>query len=119
MREFFRRLEDLALAGLEGDLSHIRFGRMDRRLDEGRGARIVRALEEMTGRSADAALRAELVTGADELTLVRSGLDDTMRQTYDEISETSTATTRTTTTARPPSWVALSKIANTYLDLGV
>ena len=88
MREFFRRPEDLALAGLEGDLSHIRFGRMDRRLDEGRGARIVRALEEMTGRSADAALRAELVTGADELTLVRSGLDDTMRQAYDEISET-------------------------------
>ena len=70
------------------NLSHIRFGRMDRRLDEGRGERIVRALEQMTGRSADAALRAELVTGADELALVRSGLDDTMRQAYDEISET-------------------------------
>ena len=38
------------------NLSHIRFGRMDRRLDEGRGARIVSALEQMTGRSADAAL---------------------------------------------------------------
>ena len=35
-----------------------------------------------------AALRAELVTGADELARVRSGLDDTMRQAYDEISET-------------------------------
>ena len=53
------------------NLSHIRFGRLDRRLDEGRGERIVSALEQMTGRSADAALRAELVTGADELALVR------------------------------------------------
>ena len=70
------------------NLSHIRFGRMDRRLDEGRGERIVRALEVMTSRSADASLRADLISGADELTLVRSGLDDTMRQAYDEISET-------------------------------
>ena len=54
--------------------------RLDRRLDEGRGERIVSALEQMTGRSADAALRAELVTGADEMALVGSGLNDTMRQ---------------------------------------
>ena len=119
MREFFRRPEDLALAGLEGDLSHIRFGRMDRRLDEGRGARIARALEEMTGRSADAALRAELVTGADELTLVRSGLDDTMRQAYDEISETFHNNDAIDDYRTAAFVVALSKIANTYLDLGV
>ena len=117
MRELFRRPEDLALAGLEGDLSHIRFGRMDRRLDEGRGARIVRALEEMTGRSADAALRAELVTGADELTLVRSGLDDTMRQAYDEISETFHRNDAIDDYRTAAFVVALSKIANTYLDL--
>ena len=101
------------------NLSHIRFGRMDRRLDEGRGAHIVRALEEMTGRSADAALRAELVTGAGELTLVRSGLDDTMRQAYDEISETFHHNGEIDDYRTAAYVVALSKIANTYLDLGV
>ena len=101
------------------NLSHIRFGRMDRRLDEGRGEHIVRALEEMTGRSADAALRAELITGADELTLVRSGLDDTMRQAYDEISETFHRNDAIDDYRTAAFVVALRKIANTYFDLGV
>ena len=101
------------------NLSHIRFGRMDRRLDEGRGARIVRALEEMTGRPSDAALRADLISGADELTLVRSGLDDTMRQAYDEISATFHGNDAIDDYRTAAYVVALSKIANTYLDLGV
>ena len=101
------------------NLSHIRFGRMDRRLDEGRGERIVSALEVMTGRSADASLRADLISGADELTLVRSGLDDTMRQAYDEISETFHRNDAIDDYRTAAYVVALSKIANTYLDLGV
>ena len=101
------------------NLSHIRFGRMDRRLDEGRGARIVGALEQMTGRPADAALRAELVTGADELTLVRSGLDDTMRQAYDEISDTFHHGDGIEDYRTAAYVVALRKIANTYFDLGI
>ena len=101
------------------NLSHIRFGRLDRRLDEGRGERIVSAMEQLTGRSADAALRAELVTGADELALVRSGLDDTMRQAYDEISETFHRNERIDDYRTAAFVVALRNIANTYLDLGV
>ena len=101
------------------NLSHIRFGRLDRRLDEGRGARIVSALEQMTGRSADAALRAELVTGADELALVRSGLDDTMRQAYDEISAAFHGNAAIDDYRTAAFVVALRKIADTYLDLGV
>ncbi len=101
------------------NLSHIRFGRMDRRLDEGRGERIVRALEVMTGRSADASLRAELISGADELALVRSGLDDTMRQAYDEISQTFHGNDAIDDYRTAAYVVAITKIANTYLDLGV
>ena len=73
----------------------------------------------MTGRSADAALRAELVTGADELTLVRSGLDDTMRQAYDGISEIFHRNDEIGDYRTAAFVVALSKIAHTYLDLGV
>lgn len=101
------------------NLSHIRFGRLERRLDEGRGARIVSALEEMTGLPAGAALRAELVTGADELTLVRSGLDDTMRQAYAEVSTTFHDNEAIGDFRTAAFVVALRKIAATYLDLGV
>ena len=101
------------------NLSHIRFGRLDRRLDEGRGERIVSALEQMTGRPAGASLRAELVAGADELALVRSGLDDTMRQAYGEISTTFHGNGAIDDFRTAAFVVALRKIAATYLDLGV
>ena len=101
------------------NLSHIRFGRLDRRLDEARGARLVDALEGMTGRPADPALHAELVTGADELSLVRSGLDDTMRQAYAEISSTFREQDTIDDFRTAAYVVALRKIARTYLDLGV
>ena len=69
------------------NLSHIRFGRMQRRAEEARHELIVQELERldemlehrwsMTPNFKDKYLR-----GADELELVRSGLDDTMRTAY-------------------------------------
>ncbi|MEP5154011.1 Glu/Leu/Phe/Val dehydrogenase [Planktotalea sp.] len=69
------------------NLSHIRFGRMQRRQEEGRHQLVVDELERL---SADAGLGWQLspgfkekyLRGADELELVRSGLDDTMRISY-------------------------------------
>ena len=56
------------------NLSHIRFGRMDRRIDELRGQRIVEAIETAVGKPLPETQRHDLVRGADELDLVRSGL---------------------------------------------
>ena len=74
------------------NLSHIRFGRMQRRNEEAHALALVRELERL---SADKQLGWELspnfkkkyLQGADELQLVRSGLDDTMRTAYQSISE--------------------------------
>jgi glutamate dehydrogenase (NAD(P)+) len=74
------------------NLSHIRFGRMQRRNEEAHAMTLVRELERL---SADENLGWELspnfkrryLQGADELQLVRSGLDDTMRTAYQSISE--------------------------------
>jgi glutamate dehydrogenase (NAD(P)+) len=74
------------------NLSHIRFGRMQRRNEEAHAMTLVRELERL---SSDKNLGWELspdfkkryLQGADELTLVRSGLDDTMRTAYQSISE--------------------------------
>ncbi|MCG5524836.1 Glu/Leu/Phe/Val dehydrogenase [Ectothiorhodospira haloalkaliphila] len=68
------------------NLSHIRFGRLQRRLDETRGEHIVSALEMMSGEKTPAWMRENLIRGAEEVDLVRSGLDDAMRVAFQEIA---------------------------------
>lgn len=74
------------------NLSHIRFGRMQRRQEESRHLLLVEELRRIT---AEAGLKSDLsdnftrryLHGADELELVRSGLDDTMRAAYQAMRE--------------------------------
>ena len=74
------------------NLSHIRFGRMQRRNEEAHAMLLVNELERL---SSDRGLGWELspnfkrryLQGADELQLVRSGLEDTMRTAYQSISQ--------------------------------
>ncbi len=74
------------------NLSHIRFGRMQRRQEEARHELIVSELERLDRYLGDAwsmspDFKAKYLKGADELELVRSGLDDTMRIAYQSMSE--------------------------------
>jgi glutamate dehydrogenase (NAD(P)+) len=101
------------------NLAHIRFGRMERRYDEMRGKHMAEALESMTGSKLPDIVRDELVRGADELDLVRSGLDDTMRLAYQQISEERNRNDRITDFRTAAYAVAINKIARSYLDIGV
>ncbi|WP_271946263.1 Glu/Leu/Phe/Val family dehydrogenase [Ruegeria faecimaris] len=74
------------------NLSHIRFGRMQRRQEESRHELIVSELERLDRYLGDAwsmspNFKAKYLKGADELELVRSGLDDTMRIAYQSMRE--------------------------------
>ncbi len=74
------------------NLSHIRFGRMQRRQEEARHQLVVDELERLDRYLGDAwSMRPDFKTkylrGADELELVRSGLDDTMRTAYQSMRE--------------------------------
>ena len=74
------------------NLGHIRFGRLQRRQEEARHELIVRELErlsEIVGETwrLSPTFKARYLRGADELELVRSGLDDTMREAYQSIRE--------------------------------
>ncbi|MBT8411180.1 MAG: Glu/Leu/Phe/Val dehydrogenase [Octadecabacter sp.] len=69
------------------NLSHIRFGRMQRRQEESRHELIVGELERLSRHLGDQwsmtpDFKQKYLRGADELELVRSGLDDTMRTAY-------------------------------------
>ncbi|KAJ02489.1 Glu/Leu/Phe/Val family dehydrogenase [Sulfitobacter mediterraneus] len=74
------------------NLSHIRFGRMQRRQEEARHQLVVDELERL---SADSGIgwqlspnfKEQYLRGAGELELVRSGLDDTMSTAYDSMAE--------------------------------
>lgn len=64
------------------NLSHIRFGRMQRRQEEARSLALMQQIESVLPNGIDAATRSKLACGAGEIDLVRSGLDDTMRAAY-------------------------------------
>jgi glutamate dehydrogenase (NAD(P)+) len=69
------------------NLSHIRFGRMQRRQEESRHQLVIDELERLSadkdlGWTLSPGFKERYLKGADELELVRSGLDDTMRAGY-------------------------------------
>jgi glutamate dehydrogenase (NAD(P)+) len=100
------------------NLSHIRFGRMDRRNQEVRGARIVELIETMVGKKAPDELARQIKYGADELDLIRSGLDDTMRKAYQDIRDVWNGPSKVD--LRTAAFVvAIQKIAHTYLEMGI
>ena len=74
------------------NLSHIRFGRMQRRQEESRHQLLLDELERL-GRdpsinwTLSPDFKSKYLRGADELELVRSGLDDSMRAAYQSMRE--------------------------------
>ncbi|MGH9350301.1 MAG: Glu/Leu/Phe/Val family dehydrogenase [Vicinamibacterales bacterium] len=101
------------------NLSHIRFGRMDRRLDEMRGEKIVHALEALSGKQVPEDVKKELISGADELALVRSGLDDTMRNAYQEIRDVLHTHRKIRDYRTAAYYVAVRKIAHSKMEMGL
>ncbi|AGI74382.1 glutamate dehydrogenase GluD [Octadecabacter arcticus 238] len=74
------------------NLSHIRFGRMQRRQEESRHELIVDELQRLSEHLGDQwsmtpNFKTKYLRGAGELELVRSGLDDTMRTAYQAMRE--------------------------------
>jgi glutamate dehydrogenase (NAD(P)+) len=101
------------------NLSHVRFGRMDKRFQEASYGNMVMALEELTGKSLGPAARAKLVRGADEEDIVYSGLEETMVTAFNEVSQRM-LTDKAVDSMRTAAYaIAIEKVARTYLELGV
>lgn len=69
------------------NISHVRYGRMEKRFSENQNAEIVAAVESLTGKKINSTERAVLLHGPSEVDLVYSGLEDTMIGAYHEIRE--------------------------------
>jgi glutamate dehydrogenase (NAD(P)+) len=101
------------------NLSHVRFGRMEKRLEERGEAGFVRALETLTGKRLTDDERRALVHGADEEDIVNSGLEETMVVAYNEIREKLRKHPALRTLRTAAFRVAIDKIARSYMELGV
>jgi glutamate dehydrogenase (NAD(P)+) len=106
------------------NLSHIRFGRMQRRAEEARSRLLVEELEKL---SADQGLgwqltpdfKQKFLQGSDELALVRSGLDDTMRTAYQSMREVWHGRNDVEDLRVAAYIVAISRVAATYRSKGL
>jgi glutamate dehydrogenase (NAD(P)+) len=101
------------------NVSHIRFGRLDRRFDEARGRQILKIIEEASGRDVPRHLAAPLEAGAHEIDLVRSGLEDSMRLGYNQIREIRRGRDNVPDYRTAAYVLALEKIADAYLEFGI
>jgi glutamate dehydrogenase (NAD(P)+) len=101
------------------NLSHIRYGRMEKRLDEVYKEKLVTAVEQVTDGRVPDKLRKELIHGADEVDLVNSGLEGTMQNAYRDIREKLLSDRRLEDLRTAAFAVAIGKVARAYEELGV
>ena len=106
------------------NLSHIRFGRMHRRAEESRSRLLVEELERLSsdkglGWSLSPDFKEKFLTGSDELALVRSGLDDTMRTAYQSMREIWHSRKDVEDLRVAAYMVAIDRVAKTYRSKGL
>jgi glutamate dehydrogenase (NAD(P)+) len=101
------------------NLSHVAFGRINRRFEETANTNLVNMVEGITGVALTPLQRSTIVKGASELELVNSGLEDTMIRSYHEIRETFKTTDKIDTLRTAAFVGAINKIAVSYQNLGV
>ena len=99
--------------------AHVRFGRLEKRLEETDEARFVRAIEKLTGKTLSDDERRMLIHGSDEADIVNSGLEETMIVAYHAIRETLKQHPDLGDLRAAAFRVAIDKIARSYMDLGV
>ena len=101
------------------NLSHMRYGRLEKRFDEAQRGRMVAATEALVDRSFPKGVRDAIACGASEEDLVNSGLEETMVTAYDEIREVRRRLRAVDDLRSAAYIVAIQKVAQTYLELGV
>lgn len=101
------------------NLSHMRFGRMEKRFQENSLSNLLSTVERLTGKNVGNREKDVLTHGADEIDLVRSGLEDTMVNAYDEIREIQKRKKNIGDLRSAAFVCALNKISSDYIRLGI
>ena len=101
------------------NLSKMRYGLMQERDQEKRQSNLVAALEQMTSNSFPTEMKDEFVKGASEIDLVRSGLEEKMKEGYYAIHETFHSDRKIKSFRMAAMVIAVRKVAEAYKYLGI
>ena len=101
------------------NLSHVRYGRLEKRFTENLNAHILQQIEKSTGKKVPDEEKRLIEHGPDEIDLVHSGLEETMISATREIisiwqSHPDIPDMRTAAYVS-----AINKVANAYAELGI
>lgn len=101
------------------NLSHVRYGRMEKRFTENMNKHILGQIEELTGRQVVSREREFIVHGADEVDLVYSGLEETMIAATREIMDEWKRNPQIPDMRTAAFVVAINKVGTSYAELGI
>jgi glutamate dehydrogenase (NAD(P)+) len=101
------------------NLSHVRYGRMEKRFNENMNMHIVSQMETLSGRKMNDKEKEYIVHGADEVDLVYSGLEETMITATNEIMNTWKADPSIPDMRTAAYVVAINKVGTSYAELGI
>jgi glutamate dehydrogenase (NAD(P)+) len=101
------------------NLGHVRFGRMQKRFEQGAYSRLLQAVEGVTGRMFTAEEIERVTHGASEEDLVNSGLEETMIGAYHPIRKVWKEGNGKLDLRTAAMIVAIDKVALSYEQLGI
>jgi len=101
------------------NLSHVRYGRLEKRFSENMYAEILEIMESMTGKRVNELERKIILHGPDEVDLIYSGLEDTMIGSYHEIRDVYKSTPGVNDMRTAAFIVAINKVGVAYEELGI
>jgi glutamate dehydrogenase (NAD(P)+) len=101
------------------NLSHVRYGRMEKRFNENLNSLILGQMESLTGKKVSAKEKEYILHGADEVDLVYSGLEETMIGATHEIMNEWKNNPEIPDMRTAAYVVAINKVAITYAELGI
>ncbi len=102
------------------NLSHVRFGRLQKRYEESAARRLLQAVEQQTGKKFKDEELAYFTEGADEEDLVNSGLEESMIEAFGQIREVRDRHAAKGADLRTAAFIdAIEKVAQAYEELGI
>lgn len=101
------------------NLSHVRYGRMEKRFTENLNARIIGQIEELTGGTIHKDERVKILHGAEEVDLIHSGLEETMVDATREVMSMWHSNPDIPDMRTAAYVVAINKVATSYTELGI
>ncbi len=101
------------------NLSHVRYGRMEKRFTENMNKHILGQIEELTGKAVNDTEKKFIEHGASEADLVHSGLEETMIEATHEIMNTWKANPEIPDMRTAAYVVAINKVGTSYGELGI